>query len=145
MLGSLVTILPFVTSFPILPPFGLLVLLAWRLRSPDVLPIWAAAPLGLFDDLFSGNALGSAIALWTAALIAIDVIDSRVVWRDFWHDWLVAGGAISVFLLGARLADTPLGSHVDTVLLIQIVIALSLYPLVAMLCARIDAAGQQGR
>ena len=143
MAGTLLTILPFVTTFPYLPPFGLLVLLAWRLRSPDILPVWAAAPLGLFDDLFSGNPLGSAMSLWTVTLIAIDVVDSRLVWRDFWHDWLVAGGAITAFLIGARLAATPVSAHVDTVVLVQIIISLLLFPLVAMVCGRIDAAGRQ--
>lgn len=143
MAASLLTILPIVTTFPFLPPFGLLVLLAWRLRAPEVLPVWAAAPLGLFDDLFSGNPLGSAMALWTIAVVAIDVLDSRLVWRDFWHDWLVAGAAILLFLVGARLAATPLSAHVDIVLLIQIVASLSLFPLVAMVCARIDATGRQ--
>ena len=141
--ASVVTILPFVTTFPFLPPLGLLVLLAWRLRAPDVLPVWAAAPLGLFDDLFSGNPLGSATALWTIAVVAIDLLDSRLVWRDFWYDWLLAGGAILLFLGGARLVATPLSAHVDMVLLIQILVSLLLFPLVAMLCARIDVAGQQ--
>lgn len=145
MAASLVTLVPIVTTIPVLPPFGLLVLLGWRLRSPDVLPVWAAAPLGLFDDLFSGQPLGSAMSLWTLSLIAIDLIDSRLVWRDFWHDWLVASGAIAAYLVGSRLAGTPIGAHVDTVLLLQIVTATALYPLAAILCARIDDAGQQRR
>lgn len=145
MAASLITLLPVVTTIPYLPPFGLMVLLGWRLRSPEVLPVWAAAPLGLFDDLFSGQPLGSAMALWTCALIVIDVIDSRLVWRDFWHDWLVAAGAIAAFLIASRLAGTPIGAHVDTVLLLQIVIAVALYPLAALACARIDEAGRQQR
>ena len=138
--ASLAPLLPLVATVPILPPFGLLMLLAWRLRNPGILPVWAAAPLGLFDDLFSGQPLGSAMALWTCGLVAIDVIDSRLVWREFRHDWLVAGGAITAFLTGARLAGTPLGAHVDTVMLVQAVVSIALYPLVAAICARIDEA-----
>jgi rod shape-determining protein MreD len=145
MAASLLTLVPVVATLPLLPPFGLLLLLAWRLRGPDILPVWAAAPLGLFDDLFSGQPLGSAMSLWTLALIAIDVIDGRLVWRDFWQDWLIAGGAVSAFLIGSRLAGTPIGAHVDTVLLLQIVIAIALYPLAAIVCARIDERGQQPR
>ena len=52
MLGSLVTIVPAVATFPWLPPFGLLMLLGWRLHRADSLKVWAAVPLGLFDDLF---------------------------------------------------------------------------------------------
>lgn len=141
MAASLVTLLPIVATVPILPPLGLLLLVAWRLRSPDILPIWAAAPLGLFDDLFSGQPLGSAMALWTLALIAVDVIDMRLVWREFGHDWLIAGGAVAGFLIAARIVATPIVAHVDTVLLLQIGIAVALYPLAAMLCARIDGPG----
>ncbi|MES2339050.1 MAG: rod shape-determining protein MreD [Pseudomonadota bacterium] len=143
MAGSLLTLVPLVATIPFLPPFGLLLLLAWRLRSPETLPVWAAAPLGLFDDLFSGHPLGSAMSLWTLSMLVIDVIDSRLVWRDFWQDWLIAAGAVAGFLIGARLAGTPLSAHVDTVLLLQIVIAVSLYPLAALICARVDAMGRQ--
>ena len=145
MAASLVTLLPVVTSVPFLPPFGLMMLLGWRLRDPDILPVWAGAPLGLFDDLFSGQPLGSAMSLWTCSLIAIDVIDSRLVWREFRHDWLVAGGATAAVLIASRLAGTSIGAHVDSVLLFQIVIAIALYPFVATLCARIDERGRQPR
>lgn len=62
--GSLVTLLPVVATVPFLPPFGLLMFLGWRLLRPGALPVWAAAPLGLFDDLVSGQPLGSAVLLW---------------------------------------------------------------------------------
>src|SRR3546814_14030046 len=35
----------------LLPPFGLMVLLAWRLLRPESLKIWSPVLLGLFDDL----------------------------------------------------------------------------------------------
>ena len=143
MAGSLATLAPVVATMPAMPPVVLLLLLAWRLRSPNVLPVWAAAPLGLFDDLFSGQPLGSAMSLWTVALIAIDVIDRRLVWREFRQDWLIASGATAAFLAGSRLAGTPLGAHVDTVLLLQIIVAVALYPLAALVCARIDEHGRR--
>ena len=49
-------------------------------------------PLGLFDDLVSGQPLGSAMLLWTLCFLAIDVLEQRLVWRDFWQDWLIAVG-----------------------------------------------------
>ena len=113
MLASLATLVPFVAPLPLLPPCGLLMLLGWRLRSPDVLPVWGAAPLGLFDDLFSGQPFGSAMALWTLALISIDIIDNRLVWRDFWQDWLIAGGGIATFLVVSRLAGTPIDGSAE--------------------------------
>ncbi|MES2754196.1 MAG: rod shape-determining protein MreD [Pseudomonadota bacterium] len=141
MLASLVTILPFVATFPVLPPFGLMLLLGWRLRRPDALPIWAPLPLGLFDDLASGQPLGSAIVLWTFAFFSIDLIERRVMLRGFWQDWLIAAGGITAALIGGRLIAAPLGAHVDTVLLIQISVSILLFPVAASLCGRLDARG----
>lgn len=138
MAGSLVTLLPVVTSFPILPPFGLLVLLGWRLRRPELLPVWAPAPLGLFDDLVSGQPFGCATLLWTLVFLALQLIDTRLVWRDFWQDWLIAAGGTGAFLILARFVATPFGAHVDTTLLLQLALSILLYPLIARLCARLD-------
>ncbi|MFL9841949.1 rod shape-determining protein MreD [Sphingomonas sp. ST-64] len=138
VLGSLVTLIPFKASFPILPPFGLLMLLAWRLHRPDLLKPWAPVLLGFADDLVSGQPLGNSMFLWTVSFIAIDVLDTRIVWRDFLQDWLLAAGAIGFCLIGGRLIASPLGSHVDTMLLIQILISIALFPLASRLVSRLD-------
>ena len=138
MLGSLLTILPFVAGFPVLPPLGLMVLLGWRLLRPEVFRIWAPVPLGFFDDLVSGQPLGSAVLLWTLAFFAIELFDQRLVWRDFRQDWLIAGGAIAFCLIGGRLLASPIEARVDTMLLLQIVMAILFYPVVARLVAWLD-------
>lgn len=136
VLGSLVTLWPAVPSVGLLPPFGLLLLLAWKLVRPDALPIWAAAPLGLVDDLFSGQPLGSAMLLWMSCSIMIDLIDERLVFRDFWQDWLIAAMCVGLALIGGRFLATRFDAHVDTVLLVQIVVAVLCYPLAASLVPR---------
>jgi rod shape-determining protein MreD len=138
MMGSLITILPFVAGFPMLPPLGLMLLLGWRLLRPEVFRIWAPAPLGLFDDLVSGQPLGSAMLLWTIAFVAIEVFDQRLVWRDFRQDWLIASGAIAFCLIGGRLLASPIEARVDTMLILQIVASILFYPVVARLCAWLD-------
>ena len=138
IVGSLLTLWPFVATFPMLPPFGLLMLLGWRLRLPEVFPIWGALPLGLFDDVVSGQPLGSAMLLWTLCFFVIDTIDARLVFRDFWQDWLIAAGAIGFCLIAGRLFAAPLASHVDTVLLLQIAVSILLFPLIVLLCAWLD-------
>lgn len=138
MLASLLPLLPIVATVPVLPPLGLMVLIAWRLRRGDALPIWAAAPLGLFDDLASGQPVGSAMCIWALVLLAVDIIDQRLVWRSFRHDWTIAAGGIAGWLIAGRLVATPFGAHVDTVLLIQILLSVLLYPLAARLVARLD-------
>lgn len=142
MLGSLVTIWPFIADFPVLPPFGLLMLLGWRLQRPDAFAIWAALPLGFFDDLVSGQPLGSSMLLWQLCFFTIDLIDQRLAYRDFRQDWLVAGGAVAFCLIVGRAFAAPIVAHVDTLLLLQAVVSILLFPLAARVCAWLD--GKRG-
>lgn len=138
MAGSLLTILPWSATLPLLPPAGLLMLLAWRLLAPLSLRTWAPALLGLFDDLVSGQPLGSAMLLWTLAYFLVDAIDARSGVRDFAQSWTIAAIAIALVLAGGRLVATPLGADVDGVLLLQIMMSVLLFPATARLVAWID-------
>ncbi|MCH7862461.1 MAG: rod shape-determining protein MreD, partial [Proteobacteria bacterium] len=113
-------------------------LLAWRLMRADAMKVWMPVPLGFFDDMLSGQPLGSAMLLWSAAVLMVDVLDTRLVWRDFWQDWLIASGAIAFVLIGGRLVAVPFTAHVDTALLIQILVSAALFPVVARFCAWLD-------
>ncbi|MEG3165569.1 rod shape-determining protein MreD [Sphingomonas sp. PB2P19] len=136
--GSLATIIPVVATIPILPPLGLVMLLAWRLLARFAFKPWAAAPLGLFDDLVSGQPLGSAVLLWSLSFLAIDLLEQRLVFRDYWQDWLIAGGLIAGVIIGGRFLALPVGAHVDTVLLAQIMVSILLFPLAARIVARVE-------
>ncbi|EZP56986.1 MULTISPECIES: rod shape-determining protein MreD [unclassified Sphingomonas] len=136
--SAVTAILPVVASLALMPPLGLLLLLTWRLLARFALRPWAAAPLGLFDDLVSGQPLGSSVLLWSLCFIAIDLIEQRLVFRDFWQDWLIATGAIAFCLTVGRWIALPLGAHVDPVLLAQIVITVMLFPLAVRAVAWID-------
>jgi rod shape-determining protein MreD len=138
VLGSMMTLLPVITTVPVLPPFGLLMLLSWRLLRGDSMKVWMPVPLGFVDDMFSGQPLGSAMLLWSAAVLMIDILDTRLVWRDFWQDWLLASGAIGFVLIAGRLVATPFGAHVDTALLLQIFISAVLFPVTTRFCAWLD-------
>lgn len=138
MLGSLVTIIPVVASLPLLPPMGLVMLLTWRLLAPFSLRPWAGAPLGLFDDIVSGQPVGTSMLLWSIVMIAIDLVEQRLIYRDFWQDWLLFAAGIVFCVMGARFIAVPLGAHVDSMLLAQIVMAILLFPLASRLVAWID-------
>ena len=144
VLGSMLALLPMVATFPFMPPFGLLMLLAWRLHKVEALKVWAPLPLGLFDDLLSGQPLGSAMTFWTLCFIAIDVLDTRLVWRDYWQDWLIASGAIGFCLIAGRIVATPFTAHVDTALLLQIVVTAALFPLFTRFVTWLDRAPERG-
>lgn len=136
--GSCTTLLPFVARFPLLPPFGYMLLIGWRLTRGEALPVWAPLLLGLVDDLFSGQPLGNAMLMWTVTYLAIDLLDQRFVSRDFWQDWLLAAGATAGYLVAGRFFASPLSAHVDTLLLVQVVISALLYPIVALIVAWAD-------
>lgn len=139
MAGSLVAALPWGATLPLLPPVGLLILLAWRLLAPLALRIWAPAVLGLFDDLVSGQPVGSAMLLWTLAYFLTDALEARSAMRDFWQSWAIAAVAIALCLAGGRLVATPLGAHVDSMLVVQIVVSALLFPAAARLVAWVDS------
>jgi rod shape-determining protein MreD len=105
LLGSMCQILPVASAMPLMPPTGFVMLLCWRLIRPGLLPVWAGIPLGLFDDLLSGQPLGSAIMLWSATLLVVELVEARVPWREFRLDWLFAMGILAAYLLLAALVS----------------------------------------
>ncbi len=139
LLGSLTPWLPVIAPAPVLPPFGFVMLLAWRLLRPGLLPLWAGLPLGLFDDLYSGQPLGSGVLLFSLALIAIELIEIRLPWRNFWLDWLTASAILIVYLaVAAVLSGAELTFVQLRVILPQILLSIVLFPVVARLVARLD-------
>ncbi len=139
-LCSMVTTLPFLLSQPLLPPVGLMMLLAWRLMRPGLLPMWAGLPFGLFDDIFSGQPFGSAGLLWSLVMMTIELIDSRAIWRDHFQDWIIASILIiAVLLAGLFITGLAHAAPQPLILLPQIVLSILLYPLVVRICARLDS------
>ncbi|OYW46452.1 MAG: rod shape-determining protein MreD [Sphingomonadales bacterium 32-68-7] len=139
LLGSLTPWLPIVASAPVLPPIGFLMLLAWRLLRPGLLPLWAGLPLGMFDDLFSGQPFGSATLLFALALIATELIELRFPWRTFLLDWLTAAALTAGYLLVAALVSgAALARFQLPVIVPQLVLSVMLFPLIARMVAQLD-------
>ena len=139
MLASLTPILPIISSAPVVPPLALMLLIAWRLSRPALLPLWAGFFFGLFDDLFSGQPLGSGIMLFSIALIALDLSEARFPWSGFWQDWAVASLIIAVYIAVAALVSGAEISYIQLgVTIPQILIALALFPLVARIVTLLD-------
>ncbi len=139
MIASMATVLPVVASEPLLPPFGFMVFLGWRLLRNDIWPLWIGLPLGLWDDLFSGQPLGSAMCGWTIAMLAIDALDRRLPFRGHEQDWAVATLALAALLLFALgIAHLTGGDTAVYLVLPQILISTLLFPLVVRLCAALD-------
>ncbi|MDG2005559.1 MAG: rod shape-determining protein MreD [Novosphingobium sp.] len=138
----LATLLPTwiaISSAPVLPPLAFLVFISWRQLRPGLLPIWAGLPLGFIDDLYSGQPLGSAMMLWSAAAIALDYVEARLPWRNFSTEWLLAAGLIASYILVCLLlANLAGGSTALQVVVPQIALSILCYPLVDRLVAWLD-------
>ena len=139
LLGSLTPLLPVISPAPIMPPFGFLLLIAWRLVRPGLLPLWAGLPLGLFDDLFSGQPLGSGVLLFSLALIAIELLELRFPWRGFWQDWLTAALLVSGYLtMSAVFSGAELTLIQLKVIVPQLLLSIVLFPIIARMVALLD-------
>lgn len=139
MAASLVSLLPLVAQAPVLPPLGMLVLVAWRLLRPEFWRIWAPLPLGLWDDLFSGQPIGSAMLSWTLAFLAIEAVDKWLRWRDYWQDWLVAAGIVAfVIAVDFLIALATGGGGSIRVVVPQMIASILLFPLIVRFCAALD-------
>ena len=137
--AALLDALPIVIQTPLVPDFAFMVLIAWRLLRPEMWQASVALPFGLFNDLVSGHPLGQSMAIWTMTFLILDVIDSRVGWRDYWLDWLFAclailGNAAAGWYV-ARLG----GAHVGFELLLpQLALSIFSYPLVSRTILALD-------
>jgi rod shape-determining protein MreD len=139
-LASMITTLPILATQPLLPPFGLMMMLAWRLMRPGLLPMWAGLPFGLLDDIFSGQPFGSAGFLWSLAILVIEVIDARASWRDHIQDWMIASFIIVIALLGGLFISGLAYARPEAVVLVpQMILSVLLYPLVVRICSRLDS------
>lgn len=138
--SALPLMLPVVASSPVLPPMGLLFFLCWQLLRAEMWPVWIGLPLGLWDDLFSGQPIGTAVGLWTLASIAIQFFSYRIYWRSFRHDWMVAAALIAAIQgLGAILAHKGAApGHVLLIVLPQIILSALLVPLFMRWTAKLD-------
>ena len=139
LLATLLPVFPIASAAPVVPPLGLMMLIAWRLVRPGLLPVWAGFPLGLFDDLFSGQPFGSAILLWSLAMIAIEAVEVRFPWRSFVQDWLIAAVIlISYIVVAAVFSGAQLGAPLFGALVPQALLSLMIYPILARIVSALD-------
>ncbi len=139
MAASLLALLPLVPSAPLVPEIALLVVIAWRLLRPEIWPAYMALGLGLFNDLVAGHPLGQSMALWTLIFLACDYVDSRLGFRDYWMDWLIAAAAILFHAAVAWEISALMGSRIEFgVMLPQTIAGILAYPFVARLILALD-------
>ena len=133
------SLLPIVTTTPLLPDFGFLFILTWRLLRPEIWTPRMALGLGLLSDLVGGHPIGQSMLMWTAAFLVLDLIDTRLGFRDYMMDWLIASGLVLVHTLGAWYIGLLLGADVAFgILWPQIVLSILFYPIAARIVLALD-------
>ena len=135
----LLALLPIVASSTLLPDFGLLVLITWRLLRPEIWTARVALGLGLVSDLVAGHPIGQGMLLWTSIFLAFDIIDTRLGYRDYLMDWLVAAGAIGFHTVGTWYIALLMGSDVRFgIMAPQLIVSILAYPIAARLVLSLD-------
>ncbi|HEY0625245.1 MAG TPA: rod shape-determining protein MreD [Allosphingosinicella sp.] len=139
ILACMLSLLPIIVSSPMIPDFGFLMLIAWRLLRPEMWAPAVALPLGLFNDLVAGHPIGQSMAIWTLLFIVFDIMDSRVLFRDYWMDWLIAAVAITGYVYADWYIGTLLGNTAGfSVMLPQLAASILAFPIVARLVLSLD-------
>jgi len=138
--GTLLSALPIVVETGWFPDIGFLMLIAWRLYRNDVWPSWWAAPMGFANDLIAGTPIGLSVAVWTASMLALDLLDRRTMWRDYWIEWAFA----SLLILFSEAADWQtaswMGARVPFSFMVPaILLSVAAFPVAAWIVARLDA------
>jgi rod shape-determining protein MreD len=137
--ASLLPLAPIVAEVGWMPDTALLLLLAWRLLRGDVIPAWWAAPLGLWNDLVLGLPIGLSVVTFTAAMILLDLLDRRTMWRDYWLEWLLAGVLVILAEVVRWQVDAAMGAPYPLhTILPAAAIAILSFPLAAWAASRID-------
>jgi rod shape-determining protein MreD len=86
-----------------------------------------------------GLPIGLSVATWTAAMIILDLLDRRTMWRDYWLEWLIASGLITLAELARREVDAAMGARADWgAVLPSIAIAILAFPVAAWAASAID-------
>ena len=139
VVAILLCALPIVVERGWFPDFGFMMLIAWRLRRPDVWPAWWAAVLGFVNDVFSGLPVGLSVTVWTAAMLAADFADRRILWRDYWIEWALAALLITMAQAVQWQVSAWTGAPLPfSALVPPLLISMAAFPLFAWTVAWID-------
>lgn len=137
--AMLLTSLPFLPDVGWFPDFAFLLLIGWRLFRADVWPSWWAAPLGLMNDLLAGYPVGLSMTVWTASMLALDMLDRRTIWRDYWIEWAIAALLILLSESAQWQVAASMGARVPFAFMVPpILISIAAFPIAAWVVARVD-------
>ncbi len=130
---------PVVLPWPALPQLGLCGVFIWATFQPGLMPPWVAFGLGLIADLLFGLPFGVEATLFALVALFVRMFESRFGHHRFGFDWMIFGlvavahGIVGWHFLALAGVDGPLQP-----LLFQSLTTTVIYPLVVLLCARLQ-------
>ena len=130
---------PVILPWPALPQLGLAAVFVWATFQPGLLPPWLAFLLGCAADLLFGLPLGVEATLFALTALFVRLFERRFGHHRFGFDWAMFGlVAFAHALLGWQfLAFAGVGGPALPQF-IQAATTAAAYPLVVLLCARIQ-------
>lgn len=137
--GTLLSTLPIIAESGWFPDFGFLVLIAWRLLRSDIWPSWWAAPLGFVNDIVTGDPVGLSVTMWTFSMLALDLLDRRTIWRDYWIEWALAALLILLNEVAQWQVAGWMGAPVPfSAIIPPLLISVAAFPIAAWFVMRFD-------
>jgi rod shape-determining protein MreD len=139
VIASLLCTLPIISDSGWYPDFGFLVMISWRLLRSDPWPSWWTIPMGLVNDLFTGAPIGVSVALWSATMLALGLIDRRTMWRGYWTEWVLAAVLLAINELIQWRTAALMGADLPIAVMIPpFLVSVCAFPLAAWIVSRID-------
>lgn len=141
LLASLLETEPFVGVLSFWPSLGFLTALGWRLLRPELWQAWMGLPLGMANDIINGQPPATSMITWTACFLLMDIVDNRLVWRNYWQDWILATVAVFCSSLLALCMSCGLKGHFAIALVAdmpRILVSILLFPVVEFFCSLVD-------
>jgi rod shape-determining protein MreD len=95
--------------------------------------------MGFANDLLTGAPIGLSVTMWSAAMLAMEWVDLRTQWRDYWVEWAIA----TLLIIADRWSDWQIaglmGAPVPFLHVVPaIAISVLTFPIAAMIVSRLD-------
>nr|WP_279380274.1 rod shape-determining protein MreD [Sphingosinicella soli] len=129
--------LPMFAPLPVMPNFGLLLVLLWTLYRPQQMPEWTGLPMGLVGDILLGTPVGTNGLLLPLFMILVRYADAYIRRPNWIGDWLFGIPMLFVYHLALwRLCAIVADPIPFLPLATQTAATIAVYPLAAHIFAR---------
>ena len=87
----------------------------------------------------TGAPIGLSVALWTATMVLLDLVDRRTMWRDYWIEWALAAVLLLLNETAERWIAGIMGAQVPYAAIVPpLLISIFAFPIAAWIVARLD-------